>query len=183
MKTNEFIEYMKKNTNATTREDQVVVAAKKALEVKSYLSINDKKALIDKIINASVYFEDGLFRFDGIEQYVYFTMYTIAAYTNIELSSNIEADFDALSESKLLPVVIYTIQQEYDDINAFLQMQCNRFLSRNSFEAQIGRLVDGILDKVDDFEGALKNFVGNPDVQSVLKDKEALLELISQFAK
>lgn len=159
MKVNAFVEYMKNNTNKTTREDQVLTMVKKQLETKSYISIKEKRNLIDDIINACILYEDGIYKFDGISKYVYFTMYTIAAYTNIELSEDAEEDFDILSESKLLPVVLSTIQNEYDDVNILLQMQCDSLLENNSIEAQVGKLCDKAIDMLGNFDGKLKDFV------------------------
>lgn len=160
MRTNEFIEYMRKNVNKTTREDQVASMVKKQLEVKDYLGIKQKRNLIDDIVNASVLFENGVFKFDAISKYVYFTMYTIAAYTNLELSDDIENDFDELSREKLLPVVINTIQAEYDDVNILLQMQCDAILENNSIEVVVGKFLDGVLGFLENVESGLKNGLG-----------------------
>ena len=159
MKVNEFVEYMKKNTNKTTREDQVLSMVKKQLEAKSYISIKEKRNLIDKIIDECILYEDGIYKFDAISKYVYFTMYTIAAYTSLELSDDIEKDFDVLSESQLLPVVLSTIQNEYDDVNILLQMQCDSLLENNSVDAQVGKLIDRAIDLVGNLEFGLKSFV------------------------
>ena len=156
MRTNEFIEYMRKNTNNTTREDQVISMVKKQLEVKDYIGIKQKRSLIDDIVNASVLFENGVFKFDAILKYVYFTMYTIAAYTNIELSDDIEEDFDALSSAKLLPVIISAIQGEYDDVNILLQMHCDSILENNSVEAVVGKFLEEVLAFLQNLESGLK---------------------------
>ena len=156
MKINEFAEYMKKNVNRTMKEDQVLSMVKKALNVKEYIGIQEKRELIDRIINACILYDNGVYRFDGIDKYVYFTMYTIAACTNIELSSNMDDDFDILSKEKLLPIVIGAIQREYDDVNIFLQMQCDAFLENNSVEASVGKLVEGIMDFLNNIESTLK---------------------------
>jgi hypothetical protein len=84
-------------------------------------------------------------------------MYTIAAYTNIELSDNIYDDFDMLSMEKMLPIIICVIQKEYDDVNILLQMQCDSLLENNSVEASVGRLVEGTMDFLNDVESALKS--------------------------
>ena len=161
MRTNEFIEYLRKNTNKTTREDQVISMVKKQLEVKEYISIKQKRSLIDDIVNASVLFENGVFKFDAISKYVYFTMYTIAAYTNLELSDNIEDDFDELSSAKLLPVVISTIQAEYDDVNILLQMHCDSILENNSVENVVGNFLEDILSFLNNLESGLKQGLDN----------------------
>lgn len=183
MKIAEFVEFMKKNTNKTTREDQVVSLATKALEVKPYIGIKEKKELIDRIINKSIYYENGIFKFDGIEKYLYFTMYTIEAYTNVELSDDMEEDFDLLSSSKLLPVIVGIIQQEYDDVNVFLQMQCEYILEDNAIEAQIGKFLNEIIDKIGALGDKLQESVSNIDFSSLLKDKDKLINIFEKLNK
>ena len=84
-------------------------------------------------------------------------MYTIAEYTNIELSDNIYDDFDMLSMEKLLPVIICVIQTEYDDVNILLQLQCDSLLDNNSVEASVGRIADGVMDFLNSMEYALQS--------------------------
>ena len=183
MKIREFVDYMKKNTNRTMKEDQVASLIKRVLEPKTYISIKDKKEIVDKIINRCIYYENGVFKFDGIERYVYFTMYTLAAYTSLELSEDIENDFDALSESKLLPAVICLIQQEFDDVNVFLQMQCDYILEGNSIEAQVGKFFDSLLEKIDTIGSGLGKYLGNIDLDTLLKDKDKILSYLENVNK
>jgi hypothetical protein len=157
MKINEFVEHMKKNASKATREEQILAMARKVLDAKDYISIKEKRTLIDSIINSCILYDNGIYKFDGIDKYVYFTMYTIAAYTNIELSDNIYDDFDMLSMEKMLPIIICVIQKEYDDVNILLQMQCDSLLENNSVEASVGRLVEGTMDFLNDVESALKS--------------------------
>lgn len=182
MKISEFVDYMKKSVNRTMKDDQILSVVKKKLDVKDYISIKEKRALVDNIINASVLYENGVYKFDCIGKYVYFTMYTIAACTNIELSENVEDDFDALSREALLPVVICAIQKEYDDVNILLQMQCDSFLENNSVESMVGRFLEGVTDLLNNIEPALKSGI---DKMSDLKfDKDVdLNQLLSIFNK
>lgn len=172
----EFVDYMKKNTNKAIREDQVETIVKKALEPKSYLSIKDKKELVNKIVDKCIYYENGVFKFDGIDRYIYFTMYTIEAYTNLELSEDVEADFDAISEAKLLPIITCLIQQEFDDVNIFLQMQCDYITAGNTIEGQFGRFFDEILDKMDTLGDGLSKFLTNVDLDKLMQDKDKIIK-------
>lgn len=156
MKIIEFVEYMKKNVYRTMKEDQVLSMVKTKVEAKDYISIGEKKDLINSIINACILYDNGIYKFDCIDKYVYFTMYTIAACTNLELSANIEEDFDMLSKEKLLPIVIGSIQKEYDDINILFQMQCDSFLENNSVEASVGRFLESAMDFLSGLESKLK---------------------------
>ena len=179
MKIIEFVEFMKKNSNRVMKEDQVMSLVKKTAEIKEYLSIKDKKSLVDKIVRECIYYENGTYRINGIEKYIYFTMYTIAAYTNLELGDDIEADFDALSESKLLPVLICAIQNEYDEVNIYLQMQCDFVLENNSIESVVGDFLSNVLDKVDDFSNVLAGYVEKFNADELFANKEDLGKLIN----
>ena len=158
MKINAFIENMNQNKSKLLKSEQVQSFIKKELNVKEYLSIKDKKQLVDGIVNECILYEDGVFKFNDIDKYICFTMRTIAAYTNIELSDDIEDDYDALCESKLLNAVIESFNGEYENVKVLLQMKCDYILSGNTIEAQLGRFFDGVLEKVDGVAGALSNF-------------------------
>lgn len=158
MKINAFIENMNQNKSKLLKSEQVQSFIKKELNVKEYLSIKDKKQLVNSIVNECILYEDGVFKFDEIDKYICFTMRTIAAYTNLELSDDIENDYDALCESKLLNAVIESFNGEYENVRTLLQMKCDYILSSNTIEAQFGRFFDGVLEKVDGVAGALSNF-------------------------
>lgn len=179
MKTNEFIDYMKKNTNKAMKEDQVLSVAKKIIESRQYLPIKEKKELVDKIIDECIYYDNGVYKIHGIERYVYFTMYTIAAYTNLELSDNVESDFDALSESKLLSTLVCAIQHEYDEVSIYLQMQCDFVLENNSLEAQVGKFLNGTLDVVDTLVTKLSSYVKDVDIEKLLNSNDDIGKLVN----
>lgn len=180
MKVQEFVEFMKKNTNKLMKEDQIAALVTKTLEIKSYLGIKDKKQLVEEIVQHSILYDNGIFKFDNIQKYIYFTMLTLKAYTNFEFSDDIEDDFDLLSKSKLMPIIICIIQQEYDDINLLLEMQCDYILTDNTIEAQVGRLLNGVLEKFDGAEKFLKKFLASDEVKNLLANKDQIIEL---FAK
>lgn len=182
MKIIEFVEYMKKSVNRSMKEDQILSMVKKKLEAKEYISIKEKKALIDNIIHSCILYDNGIYKFDGIDKYVHFTMYTIEACTNLELSADIEEDFDTLSREKLLPIVIGAIQKEYDDINILFQMQCDSFLESNSVEASIGELANGVMDFLNRIESKLN--VGLDQIANLkLDEKIDFSKLLSMINK
>lgn len=163
MRINEFIEHMGKNINGTMKENQILAIVQKQLEVKHYISIKEKKELIDKIIEKCIYFENGTFRIDAIDSYIYFTMFTIDAYTNLEID-DVEDCFDMLSESGLMPVVIASLGQEYQDIQTFLNMKRSEILENNSVEMQLGKFFEGVLDQFGEFSEGLMDTVQNLNI-------------------
>ena len=134
MKINEFIDKMTQNKSKLLKAEQIQAFIKKELNIKEYLSIKDKKRLIDNIVNECILYEDGVFKFDDIDKYICFTMRTIAAYTDLELSDDIEGDYDALCESKLLNAVIETFTGEYENIKVLLQMKCDYINKIDNFD-------------------------------------------------
>lgn len=177
MRINDFIEYMGKNVNRTTKEEQILSLAKKQLEVKSYLPIKEKKDLVDKIIYKSVYFENGNYRIDAIDCYMYFIVYTIEAYTNLEID-NVEKCYNVLSESGLMPVIITSLGQEYNDINTFLNMKRDEILERNSLEMQVGKFLDTILEKIDGFTNVFDNMFASLNI-----NKDDISKIVEMFVQ
>ena len=163
MTTKELITLMSDSKNKMLKTEQLEALLKKKLDVKEYMSIKEKKALVDNIVNECILYEDGIFKFDDIEKYICFTMRVIEAYTNIELSDDLEEEYDLLCESKMLESVINTFKKEYDDVNILLQMKCDYVLTSNTLAAQTGRFFNGILEKLDVLINALSNKVDGFD--------------------
>lgn len=178
MNTKMLVELMSKNKAKLLKPEQIQAFLKRELEVKEYLSIKDKKALVNDIVNECILYDDGVFKFDDIEKYIVFTMRTIAAYTNLELSDDIEEDYDTLCEAKLLTSVIDAFKQEYDEVNILLQMKCDYIMSGNTIEAQLGRFLDGISDKLDALIGPLSESLGKFDLSNLPIDAESLQKLM-----
>lgn len=178
MTTKNLVELMGKNKAKLLKAEQIQAFLKRGLEVKEYISIKQKKTLVQDIVNECILYDDGVFKFDDIEKYICFTMKTIAAYTNLELSDDIEEDYDLLCEAKLLESVINTFKKEYDDVNVLLQMKCDYVLSGNTIEAQLGRFLDGISDKLDVVLNTLSDKIGNFDMNKLPIDKGSLQKLM-----
>ena len=174
-----LVEFINKNKNKMLKAEQLQAALKKELEVKDYLSIKDKKQLIDNIINECILYDNGVFKFDEIEKYVVFTMRTIEAYTNIELSTDVEDDYDELCRTKLLGTVINLFQSEYDEIGVLLRMKCEYILNENSIEVQAGKFFNSILDKLDDFITVLNNQVSKIDIDKLPITEEDVGKLLN----
>ena len=167
MRVQDFIEYMKKNINRTMKNEQILDLVQKQPEVKKYIPINEKKDL----------FENGTFRIDSIDSYVYFTMFTIDTYTNLEID-DVENCFDMLSESGLMSVVIAALGQEYDDVQIFLNMKRDEILENNSVEMQFGKFFGGTLEKVENFSDELIDVIKGLNI-----DKDSIMNVVKMLIK
>lgn len=182
MKINELVEVTNNSKNKMLKGAQFIEMLTKTLEVKKYLSIKEKRTLIEDIINGCILYEDGVYKFDEIDKYIAFTMKTIAAYTNLELSADIESDYDELCRANLLNVVIESFAGEHDNVSLLLQMRCDYILSGNTMEAQFGKFLTGIMDKVGDLAGVLEKKVGEFDFKNLpisMDDLGKLMEFVN----
>lgn len=178
MTTKMLVELMSKNKTKLLKPEQIQAFLKRELEVKEYLGIKDKKILVQNIVNECILYDDGVFKFDEIEKYITFTMRTIAVYTNLELSDDIEDDYDLLCEAKLLNSVIETFNGEYENVKLLLQMKTDYILSGNTIEAQLGRFLDGISEKLDDVLQTLSDKIGNFDITHLPIDMDSIKKLM-----
>lgn len=186
MKIMELVELANNSKNKMLKADQLKQLIAKTIEVKKYLSIKEKRVLIDDIVNDCILYEDGVYKFDEIDKYIVFTMKTIAAYTNLELSDDIENDYDALCEAKLLNTVIETFNGEYENVNLLLQMKCEYILSGNTIEAQFGKFLTGTLDKVDVLVDVLSDKIKDFDSKNLpinMEDIGKLMEFVNSQKK
>ena len=178
MKVKEFVEFIGNDKNKMLKADQLKVVINKCLNTKQYLSIKDKKDLVDSIVDMCILYEDGVFKFDEIEKYIVFIMKTIEAYTDIELSDNIEDDYDDMCRAHVLELVIDTFKKEYDDVSVLLSMKCDYILSGNSIEAQIGKFLTSLSDKTDELSKLLVDKVGSFDISKLSLNKNIIDKLI-----
>lgn len=182
MKINEFVEIMNENKGklySRTDANAVTNFVKKTLEVKEYLPLQEKKDLISKIIDASIIYENSMYKFDEIDKYVYLVMFSIAAYTNIELSDDVEADYDELCKSGLLNMIVDSFKDEYKAVMMLLDMQCNYILADNALGYKLGAFVEGLSKNLNSLADILKTKVEsmNLDLSDInLDDVQSLLE-------
>ena len=66
--------------------------------------------------------------------------------------------------------------KEFDDVNVFLQMQCEYILDGNSVEAQIGKFLTNILEKFDDLGKVLSEYLKNINIEELLQHKDEILK-------
>lgn len=184
MKIEKFVEIMEANkgkiyskTNANAMSDFI----KKTLEVKEYLPLQEKRDLISQIIDKSIIYENSMYKFDEIDKYVHLVMLSIAAYTNIELSDDIENDYDELCRSGLLTMIVDSFKDEYKSIMMLLDMQCNYILADNALGAKIGAFVESLSKNLDSLATVLKTKVEKMNLDMSNIDLDNVQSLLEKF--
>lgn len=183
MKIIELVEFVSSSKNKMLKGAQLEELVSKKIETKKYLSIKEKKGLVESIINECILFHDGVFKFDDVEKYICFTMRVIEAYTNLKLSNDMEDDYDLLCQNDLLEVVVDTFKKEYEEVNILLQMKCEYYLSNNSIEAQVGKFLADLLDRVDAFANMASSKISDFDISKLPVSKEDLDKLLKFLNK
>lgn len=183
MKINELVNIVNNNKSKLLKPEQIQSFLKKELNVREYMSIKDKKNIVGDIVNTCILYEDGVFKFDEINKYICFTMKIISAYTNLELSDDIENDYDLLCESNLLNPIINTFVGEYENVKLLLQMKCDYILSGNSVEAQFGRFLDSIQEKIESAANIFNDKVNNFDISKLPINKDDITNILDFVKK
>lgn len=186
MTISELVNLMNNSKNKLLKPEQAQAFLKKELEVKEYMGIKQKKDLVNGIVNECILYENGVFKFNEIDKYICFTMRVIEAYTNIELSDDYEDDYDALCGAKLLNHVIETFVGEYENIKILLQMQCDYILNGNTIEAQLGKFLEGLVEKIDDAIAILSESIEGFDLSKLpvsMEDINKVMEFVNTYQK
>lgn len=171
MKIREFIELTKTKGWMPIAVADQNEKIKTVLNVKSYLSIKDKKKLVNDIVDETVIYDNGIYKFNGIDQFVVYNMKCIETYTDLELSDDIEDDYDLLCSAGLLNKILRTFEEEYNSILSLLQMQCDYVLMDNSVTANINVLLTAAtaaINKLGDYAGEMFNGINAADVMAIL---------------
>lgn len=179
MKVQELVEFMSANKNKVFKTEQLQELLQKKLEVKKYICIKEKKQLVEDIVDTCILYEDGIYKFDDTNKYICFIMRTIEAYTNLELSDDLENDYDMLCSAEILELIVNTFKKEYDDVNVLLQMKCDYILSSNAIEAQVGKFLSGLLEKIDVIVDVMSDKIDNFDMSNLPIDIEDVKKIIS----
>lgn len=183
MKINEFVQKVSENkAKLYNKADKNALSnfIKQTLEVKDYISIKEKKQLVEDIVSETVMYENGLLKFNGIDQYITYVMKCIEAYTNLELSDDIEDDYDELSKTGLLEPITSVFAEEYKAVLTLLQMQCDYILMDNSISSKVGVFLTSVSSTIDKLANSLSNSVENFDINKLNIDKKDI-EKITEF--
>lgn len=175
MKINEFVKKAMTKGYMPATVDQQNEKLKKDLEVRPYLSIKDKKKLVDRIIDDTIIYDNGLFKFDGIDQLVCYNMRCIEMYTNLELSEDIEDDYDALVSSGLMNKILATFENEYTEVLSLFQMQRDYILMDNSVASKVNILLVSATNAINKLADAAEESF--KDIKP--EDVQKITELIS----
>jgi hypothetical protein len=125
----------------------------KALQIKKYLPIMEKKKLIIDIIASCTDDISGFIDIDRFQLHVYFNMMVLQTYTNLEID-DFTAQYDELCERGAMSKIIHKIQEEYDVLDKLLHEELRQLIESNSIEAQLPKIISEVKTAMDSFDVA-----------------------------
>ena len=112
----------KKIQNTKLNERAVEEYLTKTLEVKSYLPFTTKRTIAEMVAHGNIDEIDGVKKHDSISSYIAFIVAMIQSHTNLKFSDDPVEDYDILAESGLLPLIIDTFRNDYNECDVLLKM-------------------------------------------------------------
>lgn len=166
----EFIELYKnaKVQNTKLNPNAVEEFIRGKLEIREYLPFVEKRALCEKVLDASCETKGAIVEVDSVSRYVLFTLSVLAQYTNLEFGKTDGVDsideYDMLCQNGLLNYILATIAGEYEACNNMLNMMMADIDANNNNVAAvfdralqsglgyIDNIIDALVDKINDLE-------------------------------
>lgn len=153
----------------------------KELHVKTYLPIEEKKAIAKAIIFECTEEINGVVKVDSVQQYLSYVKYMILRHTNLEYTHE---DYDKLcsteyQETSLLNAIINTCQSDANECNRILNLMLDDYLQENSIEFIIGKTLSGLTE-------VLSSKINEFDVNSIIPhdiDKTKMIKFLNDFIK
>lgn len=182
----EFIS--KKIQNTKIDEHAIEKYIKKTLEVKEYIPFREKREIAESVVEQNTELIDGVWKNDSMDQYVTFVLAMLEAHTNLQIDSEDPVlDYDIIAESGLLPLVISTFQNDYNECDVVLKAVLAMKLEDNNVNVLVGRFLNGILTRLDSVGEVLSDKLGGMSIKDIIgidfteKDIAALSGLLDKL--
>lgn len=185
----EFVDVYEEKRFMNTKQgaDERIEYIKRELDIKEYISFDEKKAIAQTILESCSSIRDGVIAVDSIQKYLLFTMAMISTYTNLEADEDmtISEAYDMFCSVKvddgtLLDAIIKTFEVEYSRCNDILNMMTADLLAENNIEKQFGKFFANISDKINKFGDGLVNKIGDFGMDLSQLDIDKLMNMIEK---
>ena len=187
----EFVKLYKDKKIANTKiaPDAVGNFIKENVNITKYIPFVVKRDLAELIVQQCTEEVDGVKEHDAIESYMRFVVAMIETHTDLGFSDDPVTDYDLLAEAGLLMPVIDMFRADYDESNTVLKMALAAELESNNIKTQVGKFLNGILNKLDGLGEMIKSRVENLDLNKALggdfneEDLAKLGDLLNTYNK
>ncbi len=176
MKVTEFVKKMNES------ED---INLKTMLEIRTYIPIAEKKAILETILDRCFTVEDGVLMCDSVLKKMMFESAMVKYHTNLDLDITSEEDYDELRRYDLMSIVnIY--ERDYEECDRLLEGMERELRAQYSVEASIAFLTNQLSDHMTELAQSLTHKIESFDMskfgfEGVELDK--LKNLLNKYGK
>ena len=182
----EFLE--KKITNTKVNDHAVEDFIRAKLDIVEYIPFVNKMDMINDVISGIIEEVDGVKKINSITQYMAFIVAMLSSHTTLEFEDMFN-DYDLLNKNGLIEQIVSMFTKDYSECETLLKMAVADELADNNLNIVIGKFLNGILSKLNDFSEGVKGLTKDLDVSKLLgtnikeEDIAKILGFVDKFNK
>ncbi len=186
----EFVQLYKdsKVQNTKINPNAIEEFIRSKLEIVEYLPFVEKRALCEKVLDASCETKGAIVEVDSVSRYILFTVSVLTKYTSLEFGKTDGVDsideYDMLCQSGLLNEILSVIAGEYEVCNNILNMMMADIdANNNNVAAVFDKALQQILDYVGNFADVLSDKVADMELDLSQIDIDKIMGVIDKLPK
>ena len=157
----------------------------KALKIKRYIPIEEKKAIANAIIAECIHEENGVMVVDSVQQYLSYVKYMIKFHTNLEYG---EVDYDLLCCNEYEGKTVLNAIMAYFELDAkeclrIMDLMIGDYMQQNSMAFMVGKFLNNLNEQVSNLSGAFTGAVNNIGLNLDGIDKSAFNKFLETYMK
>lgn len=142
----------------------------KGIEINHYLSITEKIAIVKSLVEYLTKLDEyGMFYYDDIETKIAYTVMTVSAYTNIQVSKDDYKNYDILMKNRLFEQIVYKIGIDAENFEDLLYSALSDNLRKNDVNYVVARKSNDLIAVVDNTMKHLNGMLDKGDPNKIAK--------------
>lgn len=151
------------------------------LEIKKYVSIREKKEMIDSILDVLVKEdENGMYTYDSILLEVYKKVALGALYANVELLEDDFENYDIMMESGLLKGIEKLTEDDIYDFYILLEDRIEDKMRENNIEHAVAKGIQDVVKTIDNTMDHVDGMLDKGDPNVIAKHLSKGVEMIAK---
>lgn len=176
MKITEFVKKINETEN---------INLKTMLEIRTYIPIAEKRAILETILDRCFTVEDGVLMCDYVLKHMMFESAMVKYHTNLDLDITSEEDYDELQQHDLMGIVnIY--ERDYEECYRLLDGMERELRAQYSIEASMASLTNQLSNHMTELAKSITHKIEGFDMSKLGFDRvelEKLKGLLNKYGK
>jgi hypothetical protein len=153
----------------------------KILEVRTYIPIAEKKAILDDILDRCFIVEDGVLTCDYVLKRMAFELAMIKYHTNLDIDITSEEDYD---EIRSLGTNFYELYAaDHEECHLYFEGMVKELCSQYSIESSMARLANKLSGSIEGLVENISQKIEGLDIGFEGKELEQFKDLLNKYGK